>query len=207
MLAMGRSVSWKKLQRSPHGMELGARTYGGLAEEMDGPIQIAPAPFVTELRRLLERPEHSNEDYPLKMISKRNLHSMNSWLMELPNVRQRQATNRCEIHPEDARALGIEDGDRVRVESTVGSIELCAELSTRLRPGTLCIQHGWGSRVFEPNRGEVAWTAGVNRNALVDHRRTDPFSGTPNLSSTAVRVTWLEARNLSETQLSGQAAG
>jgi anaerobic selenocysteine-containing dehydrogenase len=45
--------------------------------------------------------------------------------------------------------------------------------------------------VFDPATGHVAWAAGANRNTLVDHRRTDPFSGTPNLSSTAVRVSKL----------------
>jgi formate dehydrogenase len=82
----------------------------------------------------------------------------------------------------------VQDGALVRVTSAVGSIELRAELSELLRPGTVCVQHGWGSRVFDPAGGAEPWAAGVNRNLLVDHRRTDPFSGMPPLSSTAVRV-------------------
>lgn len=191
MLAMGRTVSWKQLQRSPHGLNFADKTYGCLAAELDGPIQIAPAPFVAELRRLMARPKQSDADYPLCMISRRDLHMMNSWQMELPNRRRRQQVNSCEISPADAGPLGIAEGDLVRVVSAVAAIELRAELSPDLKPGTICVQHGWGSRVFDPATGHVAWAAGANRNTLVDHRRTDPFSGTPNLSSTAVRVSKL----------------
>ena len=126
-----------------------------------------------------------------QLISRRDLHMMNSWHMELPNRQRRQQANRCEMHPADASERGIEDGDPVRVESAVSAIELRAELSAELKPGTICVQHGWGSRVYDPVTSEIAWAAGANRNALVDHRCTDPFSGTPNLNSTAVRVTKL----------------
>jgi formate dehydrogenase len=42
--------------------------------------------------------------------------------------------------------------------------------------------------VFDPVSGDVLDAPGVNRNLLVDSRRTDRFSQTPALNSTAVRV-------------------
>jgi formate dehydrogenase len=107
---------------------------------------------------------------------------------ELPNVQKREQENRCEIHPDDADALGIADGDRVRLRSEVGAIELPAEVSDRVRRGIVCVPHGWGSGVFSPTDGAAPIVHGVNRNLLVDNRVIDPFSGTPNLNSTRVAV-------------------
>ncbi|MBW2143803.1 MAG: hypothetical protein JRG75_05335, partial [Deltaproteobacteria bacterium] len=54
--------------------------------------------------------------------------------------------------------------------------------------GVIAIQHGWGSRVFDPTGEEPPWQAGVNRNLLVSDQTLDPFSGIPRLNSTAVSV-------------------
>jgi formate dehydrogenase len=190
MVKMGKTVSWKAVQNAPHGLNYSDKRYGQLAEQLGKlSIRIAPAPFLSELQRLLAQPLQQDQQYPLRLIGKRTLNMMNSWHMDLPNARKRKETLRCELHPKDALALTVEEGDRVLVESKVGSIELEVELSPLVTPGCVCVQHGWGSRVFDPAAdGEVAWVAGVNRNLLVDHRVTDPFSGTPAFNSTAVRV-------------------
>jgi len=41
-----------------------------------------------------------------------------------------------EVHPEDARRLGIGDGDKVRVRSRRGEIEIAARVTGRVAPGT-----------------------------------------------------------------------
>jgi anaerobic selenocysteine-containing dehydrogenase len=71
------------------------------------------------------------------------------------------------INPSDGAALGICDGDRVRVFSPVGEIELEAALSERLRVGLVVVDHGWGSRIFDPRGGNQPQSFGVNRNLLV----------------------------------------
>jgi formate dehydrogenase len=113
---------------------------------------------------------------------------MNSWLNESPGLFKLRRENVIEIHPDDALELGIADGDPVRVTSAVGSVELLAELSDAMRRGVVCVPHGWGTRVFDPTGRETPQSYGVNRNLLVDGRRTDRFSQTPAFNSTAVRV-------------------
>lgn len=61
--------------------------------------------------------------------------------------------NEVLINPADAAELGIGDGDRVRVFSAVGSVELDASLSDGLRRGLVVVDHGWGSRIFDPVAG------------------------------------------------------
>jgi formate dehydrogenase len=74
------------------------------------------------------------------------------------------------------------------VQSKTGAIDLPAEITERVRPGIVCIPHGWGSRVFSPGADAEPIVYGVNRNLLVDNRTLDPFSGTPKLNSTRVAV-------------------
>jgi formate dehydrogenase len=190
MLKTGKKVSWKQLEENPHGFEYTQQAYGLLQKEMgDRTLQIAPQQFCKELLRLLDEGSKKETGFPLLLIGERSLHMMNSWLMELPNMQKRQQYNCCEIHPDDAQQLGIQSGDKISVRSVVGQIQIEALLSDKVRPGVVCIQHGWGSRVFAPGQaGEQPWCFGVNRNLLVDNQQIDPFSGIPNLNSTRVCV-------------------
>ncbi len=186
--ATGRA-SYKQIKEAPHGVAHEEKSFGQLAEFRKGaPILIAPVELCDALAQKLAQPVKLGDALPFAMIGKRSLHLMNSWLTELPNAQKREQENRCEIHPDDAAALGVSDGDRVRVRSEVGRIELPAEISDRVRPGIVCIPHGWGSRVFDPAHGAAPIVHGVNRNLLVDHRILDPFSGTPKLNSTRVAI-------------------
>ena len=113
---------------------------------------------------------------------------MNSWLNELPGLHPSGKRNVVVIHPDDAAALGISDGDRVRVSSPVGAIELSASVNERPRRGVVVIDHGWGSRVFDPRGGSQPESYGANRNLLIDGGPVDPLSQTAALSSSYVGV-------------------
>ena len=182
-------ASYKSIKEAAHGVAHADKRFGQFAEFRNAsPILVAPEELCEALERKLVEPASRGESFPFVMTGARSLHLMNSWLTELPNVQKREQENRCEIHPDDASELGITDGDRVRVRSNVGAIELPAELSDRVRRGIVCIPHGWGSGVFSPADGAEPIVHGVNRNLLVDNRVLDPFSGTPNLNSTRVAV-------------------
>ncbi len=189
MLSGGKVLKWKTLQAAPHGLTYGDRRYGLLEHQRKGqPVQIAPAAFCQELNNLLECTVSDFKDYPYTLIGKRTLNMMNSWMMELPNMQKRHRANDCEINPADATRIGIKDGDDVEVSSRVGCLRIKAVLSDDVPEGIVCIQHGWGSRVFDPAGGGEPEIHGVNPNRLVDHTSTDPFSGTPDLNSTRVAI-------------------
>jgi menaquinone reductase, molybdopterin-binding-like subunit len=66
------------------------------------------------------------------------------WLRELP-LRAGDPWPEClELSQEDARRLGIENGDRVLVESPVAQVELQAEVRAGIRPGVLGLPLGAG---------------------------------------------------------------
>ena len=62
-----------------------------------------------------------------------------------------------------------------------------AALSERLRAGLVVVDHGWGSRIFDPRGGTEPQSFGVNRNLLVGDD-IDPLSQTSTLSSTYVAI-------------------
>jgi len=147
----GRRIKWRDVMAHPHGWVLGPREFGHFREALrtdDKKVHAAPPEFVRRARELLAEPgPQPPAEYPFQLANRRNRHSMNSWLNELPGLHPSGKRNVVVIHPDDAAALGISDGDRVRVSSPVGAIELSASVNERPRRGVVVIDHGWGSRV------------------------------------------------------------
>ena len=52
------------------------------------------------------RVPHAPQSYPFQLANRRNRHSMNSWLNELPGLHPSGKRNEVVIHPDDAAALG-----------------------------------------------------------------------------------------------------
>ena len=61
-----------------------------------------------------------------------------------------QRNQHLHLHPDDAEPLGIGTGDRVRVSSRVHALECTAEVSKDPLVGVAILDHGWGSRLFDP---------------------------------------------------------
>jgi formate dehydrogenase len=76
----------------------------------------------------------------------------------------------------------------VKVFSPVGAFELVASVNERPRRGVVVIDHGWGSRIFDPRGGAQPESYGANRNLLIDGEPIDPLSQTAALSSSYVGV-------------------
>ena len=86
-------------------------------------------------------PELPDEDYPLVLNTGRLLEHWHTGSM----TRRSRALDAIEpdafaaIHPEDAKALGIADGDRIEIESRRGKIQLLARLTTRENRGAVFV--------------------------------------------------------------------
>jgi formate dehydrogenase len=48
------------------------------------------------------------------------------------------------------------------------------------------MDHGWGSRTFDPVSGDAPQVQGINRNQLIAADELDELTGTPNLNGTYV---------------------
>ncbi len=184
-------LKWKDLVSSPQGISYGERRYGDFRAALQTPdkrIHAAPPAFVDALRqRLAEAPPALDPEFPFRIVNQRRVSMMNSWLVE--SVKRKQAHGEyVEIHPDDARALNLVDEQAVRLSSRTGSVVAKLRLSAEVSRGVVCLEHGWGSRVFDPMNNGEALVQGVNRNLLIASDGADELSGMPNLNGTAVAL-------------------
>jgi anaerobic selenocysteine-containing dehydrogenase len=87
------------------------------------------------------QPDPGTDRHPLALISPSNEKAISSSLYEL--VRKTAALT---IHPDDAHAREIGEGDTVRVYNDLGSVTCHAAVSPTVRPGTVVLPKGLWSR-------------------------------------------------------------
>jgi anaerobic selenocysteine-containing dehydrogenase len=80
--------------------------------------------------------------YPLRLLTLKRHHSINSSYGGLPVLRRAEPEPQLEIHPDDAGARRIQNGDRVRVWNDRGVVLYRAELTDRVMPGTVAVPFG-----------------------------------------------------------------
>lgn len=91
------------------------------------------------------REHFSEKEWPLTMSSyKSNL--MSSMSIAASRLRQVHPHNPISLNREDAQALGIANGDRIRVSTPGGSVEGVALVRAGIRKGAIAIEHGYGHK-------------------------------------------------------------
>jgi anaerobic selenocysteine-containing dehydrogenase len=76
------------------------------------------------------------------------------------------------IHPDDAKEIGLADGEMAVLETEAGAVEIEAEITEQSHRGQVVIPHGFGLI-----HGERINGVNVNRLASAKHR--DRFAATP----------------------------
>ncbi|MCB1749513.1 MAG: molybdopterin-dependent oxidoreductase [Gammaproteobacteria bacterium] len=184
-------VGWQTLREAPHGVVYGEPPVDELRSRLttvDGRIDAAPRALLGYLRERLASSCVADPEFPLQLLSRRRKQTMNSWLADLaPPAVVGQDAATVGMCAADAAAFGVRAGQRVQVASRANAVEAVVEIDDDLRPGTVLMAQGWGSRVFDPFTGE-AQAIGINRNLLVSNDDLDPLSAVPRLNGTPVTV-------------------
>ncbi len=95
------------------------------------------------------------------------------WLQELPDMTSKAVWGSwAEIHPDTAKALGVANGDAVKIETPAGSVEVPAYVYAGIRKDAVALALGQGHTAY----GRYATDRGVNAVALVP-AATDAASG------------------------------
>jgi anaerobic selenocysteine-containing dehydrogenase len=187
--ASPKGMTLAEVEAQPNGIDLGPLR-PNLAKRIrtnDKRIHAVPAPLVEELERFKTDMAATPSD-SLRLIGRRHVRSNNSWLHN--SKRLVKGPDRCTlmIHPNDAAARDISDGDMVEIASRIGRVTVAAEVTDDMMPGAVSLPHGWGH-----GRKGVGWQtaaahAGVSINDLTDPERYCRLTGNAVLNATPVVV-------------------
>jgi anaerobic selenocysteine-containing dehydrogenase len=139
----------RRLSDSPHGIvladHLAAWVLARKIRHRDRRVRLDPPEIAAEAERLLTR-DGDTAEFPLRLIGLRELRSHNSWMHNSELLMRGGRSHAARVHPEDAAACGIEDGEACRIISAHGAIELPARVTDEVKRGTIAVPHGWGHR-------------------------------------------------------------
>jgi anaerobic selenocysteine-containing dehydrogenase len=120
--------------------------------------------------------ETPDNAYPLTLTTGRiasQWHTMTR-TGKIPRLANQATTPYVELHPDDASACDIRDGDTVVVESSRGMATVQARITNRLRQGMVFMPFHWGDDRQAANN--------------LTHEAFDPLSKEPELKACAVRI-------------------
>jgi formate dehydrogenase major subunit len=117
--------------------------------------------------------EQLSDAYPLRLTTGRRLDSYNTGVQSGGYSSPNRLGETVDLSPEDAEALGVDDGELVAVSSARGRVEAPARIDRALRPGLVFMTFHFPDEVD------------VNQ-ITID--ATDPKSGTAEFKACAVRI-------------------
>ncbi len=181
-------LSLRKLEQSPHGIDLGPLRPQLPARLGGRRLRLAPDVFLRDLDRLasvLTKPATNG----LVLIGRRALRSNNSWMHN--SLRLVKGPPGCVLlmHPADAAVRGLKKGESARVESRVGSVEVPVDVTGDVMPGVVSLPHGWGHVRDGAALSVAAAHAGASLNDLTDEQSVDALSGNAAFNGVPVTVT------------------
>lgn len=187
-----RGLRLDTLREAASGVDLGALTRM-LPSRLFTPekrIRLSPPEFVEALAALLAKPAGDAPRGPgrkLLVIGRRDVRSNNSWLHNSQRLVKGKARCTALLHPEDAEALALRDGEHIQLRSRVGEISLPVQVSDSVMPGVVCVPHGWGHDRPGVRLGIAGAHAGASLNDLTDAQDIDPVNGVAVLNGFWVR--------------------
>jgi anaerobic selenocysteine-containing dehydrogenase len=187
------ALSLEALKANPSGIDLGplAPCLPGRLFTPDKRIRLDAGVFLKDLERVRLKwfsGARAANEFDMLLIGRRDLRSNNSWMHN--SERLVKGRNRCTalLHADDAARHGIRSGDRVRVSSRVGAVEIEAEVTEDIMPGVVSIPHGWGHDRPGVKLRTARRHAGTNLNTLTDETLVDALSGNVATNGVPVRI-------------------
>ena len=113
------------------------------------------------------------DEYPIRLTTGRRLDSYNTGVQSGMYTSPLRRPESIELSPEDAEALGVEEGECVVVSSRRGSVEAPVHVTSGVRPGLAFMT------LHFPEQAQT------NRLTI---EATDPKSGTAEFKATAIRI-------------------
>lgn len=144
----------------------------------DKRIAVAIPEMLDEIRALPDATAHlTSAEFPMVLSAgERRAYTANDILRD-PSWRKRDVDGALRVSVEDADALGLVAGGRVRITTESGSAEATVEISAAMLPGHVSLPNGYGLD-YTDGDGR-SHRPGVAPNALTATGWRDPYAGTP----------------------------
>jgi anaerobic selenocysteine-containing dehydrogenase len=133
-------------------------------------------PVVAFVPPLESRHSPKASAFPLELLARKSDNFLNSSFANLPALQKMEMNGMLELSAPDARARGIDDGDRVRVFNDRGEVYLKARIDGAVQLGTVSARLNWAKL-----------SAGASINVLTSDRLTD-MGGSATFYSALVEV-------------------
>jgi anaerobic selenocysteine-containing dehydrogenase len=181
-------LSLATLAEHPHGIDLGPLqpNLAGRLKTENRRVQAAPPAIMADLERFaaLKAPQEGE----LLLIGRRHVRSNNSWMHNYHRLVKGKPRHQLLMHPQDLAHRGLQDGQRVRISSRVGAVEVEVLASAEMMPGVVSLPHGWGHGRPGVQMNIATEQPGCSANDLTDERQLDVLSGNAALNGVPVRV-------------------
>ena len=130
------------------------------------------AGWIREIEPDKEQAAIENGEFPLVLVAGRHFPYTANSIMRDPAWNDHKAVCTALMNKEDARELGIEDGQDARVITEASRVRIPVKVSDMAAPGTVTIPHGFGLDYMGQDYG-------INVNRLTKNTHRDRLTGTP----------------------------
>lgn len=190
------NLSVKKLLKNPHGIDLGPLKpcFPERLGNHGKSINLVPKLFMNDINRLQKRLESKAKPAPdsFLLIGRRDVRSNNSWMHNSERLVKGKIRCTAQLHPDDAKRLGIKDGNPIIISTRVGEIEIPAQVTDTIMPSVICIPHGWGHQRPGTQLSTAQANPGVSVNDITDDYTIDELTGVAAFSGQQVTVSTIK---------------
>jgi anaerobic selenocysteine-containing dehydrogenase len=144
----------------------------------DHRIHLDMPEMLDEIRALPDAPSRlTTPEFPIVLAAgERRAYTANDIFRD-PGWRRRDTEGRLRVSVEDARELGLADGDRARITTAAGSAQATVEVSAAMQRGHAALPNGFGLDYSDADGSLLK--PGVAPNALTSTQWRDAYAGTP----------------------------
>ena len=175
------SALWQALVTRPEGVVFTRHDHADsfdLLKTPDRKVHVAIPELFDDIRALIDRmPVFTSDEFPYVLSAGERRSFTANTIMRDPAWRKRDAEGALRLSPADAAAIGVGDGDRVRITTPGGSAVAVAEVNDTMMAGHVALPNGLGLS-YAPAGGDPELT-GVAPNELTTTDWCDPIAGTP----------------------------
>ncbi len=143
----------------------------------DNKINLAIPELFEELGKLAQSPLSQNPNFPFILSAGERRSGTSNTIIRNPEWDKKGSAGSLRISPQDAKNLGGNGGDRVRLYTEVGMAETTLEISEMMQTGHISLPNGVGLDYLSADGSIIR--QGVAPNELTNSQDRDFLAGTP----------------------------